>query len=310
MFALFRKELADHLDSLRFLIVFAMALLLAGVSLYSALGGLRDAIDSFDGSSFVFLRLFVVGNGSIPSFASFIMLVGPLFGLILGFDAINGEKNAGTLNRLLAQPIHRDAVINGKFLAGVVVISIIILSMALMVAGVGLLRTGIPPNGEEVFRLMVFLFFAIVYVSFWMGLAILFSVLTRHVATSVLSVVGVWLIFAIFFGLIVQGLTTAIYPPVSEEMLVRAVDFQQQFMRISPSQLFTEATGTILDPTRNTLSYLSLIEHYYSGGVTGMLPLGQSLLLVWPHLIGLLALTLASFVASYIVFMKQEIRGA
>ena len=310
MYALFRKELADHLDSLRFLIVFAMALLLAGVSLYSSLGGLRGALESFDGSTFVFIRLFVVSNGSIPSFASFIMLVGPLFGLILGFDAIHGEKNAGTLNRLLAQPIHRDAVINGKFLAGFVVISVIVLSMGLLVAGVGLFRIGIPPTGEEVFRLMVFLFFAIVYISFWMGLSILFSVLTRHVATSVLSVVGVWLIFAIFFGLIVQGLTTAIYPPVTEELAIRAVEFQQSFMRISPSQLFTEATGTILDPTRNTLNYMSIIEHYISGGITGMLPLGQSLLLVWPHLVGLLALTMASFVASYIVFMKQEIRGA
>jgi len=309
MYALFRKEIADHLDSLRFLIVFAMALLLAGVSLYSALGGLSGAMGN-DASSFVFLRLFAVGNGSIPSFAAFIMLVGPLFGLILGFDSINGEKNAGTLNRLLAQPIHRDAVINGKFLAGVVMISIIVLSMTLLVSGVGLFRIGIPPSGEEVFRLMVFTFFSIVYISFWMGLSILFSVLTRHVATSVLSVVGVWLIFAIFFGLIVQGLTTALYPPVTEELAVRAVEFQQQFMRVSPSQLFTEATGTILDPTRNTLNYLQMIEHYYTGGVTGMLPLGQSLLLVWPHLVGLLALMLTSFVASYIVFMKQEIRGA
>ena len=309
MYALFRKEMADHFDSLRFLIVFAMALFLAGVSLYSALGGIRGAVENFDGSTFVFLRLFVVSNGSIPSFASFIAMVGPIFGLILGFDAINGERNAGTLNRLLAQPIYRDDVINGKFLAGVTVISITVISMALLVSGVGLFRTGIPPTGEEVVRLMVFLFFAIVYISFWLGLAILLSVVTRHAATSALAVVAIWLVFAFFFSLIASGLAGALYPPVSDDMYIRSLEFQQEFSRISPSVLFSEATGTILNPTVNTLNILSAAEYYYTG-VGGVLPLGQSLLLVWPHLVGMLALMLGVFVVSYIIFMKQEIRGA
>ena len=311
MYALFRKELADHLDSLRFIIIFAMALLLAGVSLYGALGGLRDAIANFDGSSFVFLRLFVVSGGSIPSFASFIALVGPLIGLILGFDAINGERNAGTLNRLLAQPIYRDDVINGKFLAGVAVIAIIVLSMALLVCGVGLLRMGIPPSGEEVVRLIVFLFFSIVYISFWLGLAILLSVVTRHAATSALSVVAVWLIFAFFISLIAAGLAGALFPPETIELAEKSLAFQQGFSRISPSILFSEATATILDPTTRTLGITTVADYQqYAAGIIGVLPLGQSLLLVWPHLIGMLAETVAVFVASYIVFMKQEIRGA
>jgi ABC-2 type transport system permease protein len=310
MYALFRKELADHFDSVRFIIIFAVALFLAGISLYGALGGLQDAVSTEDGSTFVFLRLFTVSSGSIPSFASFIMLVGPLFGLILGFDSINGERNAGTLNRLLAQPIHRDDVINGKFLAGFTVVSIIVVSMALLVSGVGLLRMGIPPNGEEVVRLIVFLFFSIVYISFWLGLAILLSVVTRHAATSVLSVVAVWLIFALFISLIASGLAGVLYPPVTNELYIKSLEFQEQFSRISPSVLFSEATTTILNPTTRSLSIISLAEAYYSGGVAGVLPLGQSLLLVWPHLIGMLAQTLAAFVISYIIFMKQEIRGA
>ena len=39
------------------------------------------------------------------------------------------------------------------------------------------------------------------------------------------------------------------------------------------------------------------------------LSLGQSILLVWPHLVGLLALTFAAFAISYVGFMRQEIRG-
>ena len=312
MLALFRKELADHFDSLRFLIIFIMAMLLAGVSLYNALGGLQGALAEPDGSTFVFLRLFTTGNGSIPTFASFIVLVGPLIGLILGFDAINSEKNGGTLERLLSQPIHRDSVINGKFLAGVTVIALTVVSMALLVCGVGLLRIGVPPTGEEVVRLMVFIFFAIVYISFWLGLSILFSVISRHAATAALSVIAIWLVFALFMSLIVNGLAIAIYHPETYEEAENFLLFQQQFSRISPSYLFSETIGTILDPTTRTLGITSAADYELnlSGALVGVLPLGQSLLLVWPHLVGMLAETLVTFVISYIIFMKQEIRGA
>ena len=45
------------------------------------------------------------------------------------------------------------------------------------------------------------------------------------------------------------------------------------------------------------------------GAVAGYLPFGQSLLLVWPHLVAMLALTLAAFTISYLKFMNQEIRA-
>ena len=308
MYELYRKEVADHLDSLRFLIIFIMAMLLAGVSLYSALGGLRGVLDTNDGSTFVFLRLFVTSNGVIPSFASLISFVGPLIGLIFGFDAINSERSAGTLNRLLAQPIHRDDVINGKFLSGITVIVVIVISMALLICGVGLFQTGVPPSGEEIMRLLVFLFFTIVYIAFWLGLSILLSVVARHAATSVLSVVAVWLVFAFFISLIASGLAGGIYPLVDEEALINYLNFQQEFSRISPTVLYSESIGTILDPTISALDITSLAERYYFG-VVGVLPLGQSLLMVWPHLVGMIAEMVAVFVISYIVFMKQEIRG-
>ena len=309
MYVLFRKELADHLDSVRFLIVLAMALLIGGVSLYAALGGIVDATAASNVSGFVFLRLFVTGSGNINSFVWFVAMFGPIIGMILGFDAINSEKSAGTLNRLLAQPIYRDDVINGKFLAGVTVIAIIVISMVLLVAGVGLLRIGVPPSGEEVMRLIVFTLFSIVYVSFWLGLAILLSVVTRHAASSVIAVVVVWLALGLLMSLITSGLAGALYPPDGTQAMEEGrVIFQQTFSRISPTMLYSEATSTILDPSIRLTSWAPGLQ--IGGVVPGALPLGQSLLLVWPYLIGIIAETVAAFVISYIVFMKQEIRGA
>jgi len=311
MYVLFRKELSDHFDSVRFIIIFAMSMLIAGVSLYSALGGLQTAISNSFSSDFVFLKLFATSNGSIPSFASFVMLIGPLIGLLLGFDAINSERSGGTLDRLLAQPIHRDDVINGKFLAGVAVISIIIVSMVLLVCGVGLFRIGIPPVGEEVVRIMAFTFFSIVYTSFWLGLAILLSIVVRHAATSALSVIAIWLILTFFMSLIVAGLAGALFSADTLESAEQSLVFQQQFSRISPGVLYSEAIGTILDPSARVLGITSLVQYeQLTVAVAGFLPLGQSLLLVWPHLVGIIAESLIIFVISYVVFMKQEIRGA
>jgi ABC-2 type transport system permease protein len=47
----------------------------------------------------------------------------------------------------------------------------------------------------------------------------------------------------------------------------------------------------------------------YSGLMPTPLPLSQSLMLVWPQLVGLVALTAICFAAAYIKFMGEEIRS-
>lgn len=112
LYALYCKEMADQLRSKRFLIILVLILLTSFASVYGALSSLSDAIES--DSSYIFLNLFTLSGESIPSFTTFIALLGPFVGLTLGFDAINSERSEGTLNRLVSQPIYRDAVINGK----------------------------------------------------------------------------------------------------------------------------------------------------------------------------------------------------
>jgi ABC-2 type transport system permease protein len=75
----------------------------------------------------------------------------------VGFDSINGEYNRRTMSRILAQPIYRDALLFGKFLAGIATLSICLITLWLLVIGFGLIRLGIPPSGEELGRLLIFL---------------------------------------------------------------------------------------------------------------------------------------------------------
>lgn len=307
--ALVRKELADHLKSKRFLILLLLIGCTSFASLYGAISGLSDAIQS--DSNFIFLKLYTSSGSSIPSFMSFIALLGPIVGLALGFDAVNSERSNGTLNRLVSQPIYRDAIIVGKFLAGTIVIAIVIFSMGIALGAVGMAATGLVPDVEEVFRILIFLFFTVVYIAFWLAMSILFSVICRHSATSALASISVWIFFAIFMSLVANIVANAVYPVNDQySAMINSLDnytLNQNLNRISPYYLYSEAVSTIMNPSVRSVNVVTVSQ--LTGAISGYLSLGQSLLLVWPHLTGLAALMLIAFGGSYVGFMRQEIRS-
>lgn len=103
------------------------------------------------------MKLFTVSDGTLPSFVLFINFLGPLLGIALDFDAVNSEQNKGTLSRMLAQPIHRDCIINAKFVAALIIIGALLFALGLLVMGCGLIAIGIPPTPEEFWRIILLL---------------------------------------------------------------------------------------------------------------------------------------------------------
>jgi ABC-2 type transport system permease protein len=307
--AVFAKELADQLSSIRFIILFFLITLTGIASFYSAALNIRANTEG-PGAEFILIRLFTTAGNSLPPFTWFLSLLGPLVGLSMGFDAINGEQNRGTLTRLLAQPIYRDDVINGKFLARLFVLTLMTLALGGFVAGMGILLTGVPPTGEEVLRLLLYLAFSVVYMAFWLALAMLFSLMFRQAATSALGGIALWLFFSIFVPLLAGMVADAVYPVTdgSDAMAqLYNARLAQGLSRLSPSTLYSEAAVTLLSPGVRTLGPVLLEQAY--GAIPGFLPLGQSLLLVWPHLTGLVAGTLVIFGITYTLFLRQEIRA-
>ncbi|MBU2535977.1 MAG: ABC transporter permease subunit [Chloroflexota bacterium] len=308
MFAIIRKELADYVTSIRFVASFFLIIVVTVTGLVAASQGIRAANLP---EGIVFLGLFTTAGTTIPipSLTYLVSLLVPIIGITLGFDAINSERAGGTLSRVLAQPVFRDSVINGKFLAGVVILSIMVGTMLLLVAGYGLSMIGVPPTAEEIIRLFFYFFLTIVYGAFWMGLSILFSVTFRRVAASLLFSLALWLFFWIFIMLIAPGIASALAPTTggTEAEFIRNFEVQQIVLRSSPVFLFQEATNVILVPLVRTLGVVSSsIQPYWLHNPLG---LGQSILIIWPHITGLISLSAVCFAASYILFMRQEIRA-
>jgi ABC-2 type transport system permease protein len=308
--SVFRKELADHLVSLRFLILFTLVLLAAIFATYIATRTIREAVTT--DTEFVFLTIFTTSGESLPSFTFFLSLFIPIISIALGFDAINSERNSGNLSRLLSQPIYRDAVVNGKFLAGLAVLAIMIISVIAIVAGLGLRIVGVPPDSGEALRLIVFALISIIYGAFWMALAILFSILFKSATTSMLASIGLW-IFFFFFTSMIAGSIANVLVPVDQtstlEMLTSNAEIQGTIARVSPRTLYEEATIALLVPEVGSLNLVLLMSAIVGGRMLTPLPFSQSLLLVWPQVVSIIALATICFAVSYIRFMREEIRA-
>jgi len=304
------KEISDHLASARMRVLEWLIVLTAAAALYGAFRDIRSATAQ---DPFVFLRLFTLAQPPMPSFAAMLGFLIPLVAIGLGFDAVNGEYNRRTMSRILSQPIYRDALLLGKFLAGLATLAICLLCLWLLVMGAGLMLLGVPPGPQELARSLLFLFIALMYAGVWLAVSMLFSVLFRSAATSALVALGLWLFMTLLWPLLAGALAQAIAPPdLASQLLgqpsLATLQWTQGLQRLSPNQLFSEAMVAVLSPDTRALGPVFLDQ--LEGAVMGApLALGQSVQIVWPQAVGLIAGAIVLYAAAYVAFQRQEVRA-
>src|SRR5215472_14559860 len=282
------KEAADQLSGIRMVVIEVLVFLIALVLAWFSTNTIRESIGE---SPFLFLRLLTISPDPIPfSFIDIVGLVAPVIAIALGFDAVNAEFNQRTLSRILAQPIYRDALLLGKFLARLLALTIALVSLWLLVLGVGFLRLGLPPSFEELVRMVGFLVATIAYGGVWLAVAFLFSV---------------------FWSVVIRPLVATMIAGPAEDIFgpnLAYVQTSQVLDRISPNTLYAEIALALLQPSTRTLGPVFFSQ--LRGALIGApLRAGQSFILVWPQITGLIAGIIVIFAAGYIVFQRQEIRA-
>lgn len=288
----FNKELSDHLTSIRSYVLFAIVILI-GISMsFESIASIRSEFQRSTGQN-LFLKLFTTQYGVVPSFTGVLVFTGPLIGLLLVFDSINREITSGTLGNTLSQPVHRDSVIVGKFLAGAATSLLMLSGTFTIMVGLGIMNIGALPTLEEILRVSAFLFISTVYLSMWVALGLVYSIYFNREGTSALASVATWLFFTLFIYMIIDiTVTINIFP---------------YFSYVSPPFIYDQAASALLIPeirVTGPVSYERVV-----GMLPNPLPFSQSLLLIWPHLTTLTSIMLILFAISYIKFVKQEIRS-
>ncbi|MCP8313369.1 MAG: ABC transporter permease [archaeon] len=307
-----RKEIADHVGSKRYIVLFSLILLLSTMSAYQGVEFIRNNPNAG------FMAIFSGAQVGF-SFTYLLVFFGPIIGLALGFDAINKERTSGSLSVLLAQPIYRDSVINGKFLGGIAALSLLTVSTITIMCGVAVPFLGFGPTLDDVSRITLFTLLTVLYLAFWLSLGILYSTVTKKTSTSILMSVTTWLFCAIVITVIAMLVANTVAPitmptggnatipfesPEYRELLQRWSTIQTNIQRISPAYLYSEAASSILGTTIATFGFGGL------GRGTPFRPpeLSQGLLTSWPQITALAVGLIICFVAAYMLFLRREIR--
>jgi ABC-2 type transport system permease protein len=309
--SVYAKELAEHLSSVRMLVLELLIFVIGCVAVYFAIDSIRQTTAE---DPFVLLKLFTSARSSILSLVFILGFLIPLMAIALGFDAINGEHNRRTLSRILSQPIYRDALLAGKFLAALTTLGISLLCLWLLVIGFGVLELGVPPSGEEIARAFVFLLITLAYAGTWLALAILLSIVTRSAATAVLVALGIWLFLTLLWPMLVPGIAGAIAPSDPRYALFglqdpTTVQWAEALRRLSPNDLFNGAAIALLAPDTRQVSQIIDLSQWQGAVLGSPLPLTESLAIAWPQAVALIAGVIVLFVAGYIVFQRQEVRA-
>ncbi|MEM3366274.1 MAG: ABC transporter permease subunit [Candidatus Methanomethyliaceae archaeon] len=320
MFVIFRKELADNFVNKRFLMIFALVLFLSTASAYQGASSMRES------QLTNFLFIFTTGTSG-TSFISLMVLFGPLLGLTISFDAINRERKSGTLSTVLTQPIFRDSIINGKFLAGAVTLSSAILGTMAIMMGISIPLLGFGPTAEQLMAILYLAILTILYLCFWFGIGLLFSVLSREPSTSILASIGTWVTFSILI-FIISGFVVDLVAPLPYRLIAgptnatgpMRIEFDRTLMEtrnvlsntissLSPAYLYSEAALRIMGSMGGSFSFTGFRVSIPAGmGSIRTFNLAEALSSTWPHFAVLSICLVVCFVAAYIRFLRYEIR--
>jgi ABC-2 type transport system permease protein len=160
----------------------------------------------------------------------------------------------------------------------------------------------------------------IVYLFFWLSLGILYSVLTKRMATSILVSIAMWLTFSIIItilasvvaGIIIplpggtfrsqtEGSGMQIRPEFREAMEERAA-VTSTIQKISPTNLYEEAASDILGVVGGFVRGMGRQEFQRT------LTLGEALAANWANIATIVVGLVVCFAASYMIFLRSEIR--
>ncbi len=138
---------------------------------------------------------------TIASLVSLVIYLIPLIALLLGFDAIVGERERGSLDLLLSMPITRFELLLGKYLG---------LAAALTfstVAGFGLVALVLAPQLDPValFHYAGFVLSSVLLGLAFLSLAVMLSVFAADRTRASGLAIALWFFFVLVFDLLLLG---------------------------------------------------------------------------------------------------------
>jgi len=142
---------------------------------------------------------------TIASLASLVIYLVPLIALILGFDAIVGERERGSLDLLLSMPLTRFELLMGKFLG----LSAALACSTVVGFGVVGLLLGFKLSPQSWFHYAGFIFSSVLLGMAFLSLAVTLSVFATDRARASGGAIALWFFFVLVYDLLLLGALVA-----------------------------------------------------------------------------------------------------
>ncbi|MCL0097759.1 ABC transporter permease [Dehalococcoidia bacterium] len=236
-----RKEFIDHIRSGKFIIVFLIFLLLSAYSLHEGINMYHDALDRYkehierieDAEDIRMpMRAGPPGHPGVvhvtelmperpsPLYAFMWMrmampVLGAILAVVMGFDLISRERQDRTLKTLLSHPIYRDEIINGKAIAGLLVI-ILAIGMTFGISLAMLLISDIVPTIGEFVNIALFGIISVILLLSFFAIALMSSVLFKNSGSSIMFAFGIILVISLILPAIAPFAAEMIVGPEPE----------------------------------------------------------------------------------------------
>ena len=140
-------------------------------------------------------------NMTIASLVSLVIYLVPLIALLLGYDAIIGEKELGSMDLLLSMPVTRFELLLGKYLG----LASALASSTVIGFGVGLLPLISSIDGHDFVNYAGFVLSSILMGLAFLSLSLLVSVSARDRVSASGAALGLWFFFVLIFDLLIMG---------------------------------------------------------------------------------------------------------
>lgn len=239
-----QKEFFDHIRSKKFLLIFSIFLVIALVGMIGGISEYNKDIKSYNeritDTTSMIAPAYIGEKPSVMtvfySVAFYLMSLGAILGIAMGFDLITKEKESKSLKILLSHPIFRDEVINGKALGGIAALcSALLLVLVLSLAT--LLIFGIVPDANELVLIAVFGFVSFLLIFTYFAISLFMSTACSDSGSSMIFTMIIFIVLSSLLPVMASG-------PIMESVIGSPPEMNQELIDRMQSSMSLE-NGTV-----------------------------------------------------------------
>jgi len=143
----------------------------------------------------------------------------PLLILAFSYNLISAEREQGTLQMMMSQPVSLRTFVTGK--VGLRALIALLLAIGFSLAGFLFSGAGLGVEGAWQ-RLLLWIAVVAAYGAFWFSLAVIVNAFGRNSATNAMTLAGLWLVFVLLLPALLNVAVSSTYPVPSRVEMAQA----------------------------------------------------------------------------------------